>query len=305
MIRERLRPGYEGDDREAAEWTLRTVTDQVLKVLAPFTPYLADYCWEGEASIHLENFPEVDDSKVDEELEKAMEVFQDIEEAVARLRQEKGIKLRHPVKKVTVSGDEATKEAVERLNNLLKERLNSRKVEYEQVELDYEVKLEYSKAGPELGDKVGKVEEKLKQEDAGEIASKIERGENVKVAGEKLGSDMFDVRTHVPEGKEGEEFSSGTVYIDTERTEELLDEAFVAETIRAVQQKRKEAGLNVDQEVELQFWGETKALEEFEDSIKSRINVSSLSYGEENLSYIGKAEFEGRKVQFGFENPAD
>ncbi|EHK00776.1 isoleucyl-tRNA synthetase, partial [Candidatus Haloredivivus sp. G17] len=142
MIRDRLKPGYDGEDREAAEWTLRHVTSELLKVLSPFTPYLTDYLYEGdEESIHFEAYPESDEEMVDEELENSMDIFQEIEEAVARLRQEKGIKLRHPVKKVTVSGSAEVESAVQNLEELLEDRLNAKDVKFEKVELDYEVKL--------------------------------------------------------------------------------------------------------------------------------------------------------------------
>jgi isoleucyl-tRNA synthetase len=303
MIRDRLRPGYEGDDREAAEWTLRTVTDQLLKVLAPFTPYFADYHWNGEDSIHLADYPEVNEEMIDETLERDMEIFQDVEEAVARLRQAKGIKLRYPVKKVTVSGNEEVERAVGDLQELLRERLNAKSVEFEKVDLDYEVKLDYSMAGPELGDKVGEVESELAQADHRSIAESVEDGETVEIAGESLEPEMFEVRTHVPEGMEGEEFSSGTVYIDDERTDELLDEAFVAEVVRAIQQKRKEAGLEVDQKVDLRFWGDTEALEAAQEEIRDRVNVSSITFESGDLEHQDSVEFEDRKAEFGFSNP--
>ncbi|MFB6292154.1 MAG: isoleucine--tRNA ligase [Candidatus Nanohaloarchaea archaeon] len=300
MIRDRMKPGYEGDDREAAEWTLRHVTSELLKVLAPFTPYLADYLWDGEGSVHMEEMPEVDEEKVDEELEASMSIYQDIEQAVARLRQEKEVKLRHPVKKVTVSGDEEVRKAVEDLRELMKDRLNAKEVEFEQVELDYEVKLDYSNAGPELGDDVKKVEAALEKRDHEEIAEKAQSGETVEVAGHELGPEMLDVRTYVPEGMEGEEFSSGTVYIDHERTEELLDEAFVNEVIRAIQQERKEAGLNVEDRVELFLDGDSPALRKYEDTIRKRVNVTGISFGDEELAHTGEIEFEGRKAKFSF-----
>ncbi|MFB6116065.1 MAG: isoleucine--tRNA ligase, partial [Candidatus Nanosalina sp.] len=232
MIRDRLKPGYEGDDRQAAEWTLRTVTDQLLKVLAPFTPYFADYHWDGEQSIHLEDYPEVDEEVIDEELERNMELFQDIQEAVARLRQENGVKLRHPVRKVTVSGSEEVERTVESLQELLEERLNAKEVEFEKVELDYEVKLDYGKAGPELGGDVGEVESTLREMNHKEVAEKIENGEEIEIEGYNLSPEMFDIRTHVPEGMDGEEFSEGTVYLDDEMTPELEEEAFVSEVLR-------------------------------------------------------------------------
>ena len=305
MIRDRLKPGYSGDDRQAAEWTLRKVTDELLRVLSPFTPYLAEYLYSGEEdSIHFEEYPEVEDELIDEELETSMDIFQDIEEAVARLRQDKGVKLRHPVKQVTVSGSEEVEKAVDLLEELLEERLNTKTVEFEEVDLDYEVKLDYAKAGPELGDSVGEVEQALNESDYREVAEKVGSGETVEFAGHELGPNMFEVRTHVPEGMDGEEFSSGTVYLDDEMTPELEDEAFVAEVIRAVQQKRKDAELDVKDRVKISFSGDKEAIKEYEDRVESRMKVSEISYGDE-YEHSGKVEFRDRKAEFSFTEPVN
>ncbi|MBC5793047.1 MAG: isoleucine--tRNA ligase [Nanohaloarchaea archaeon] len=303
MIRERLKPGYEGDDRQAAEWTLRKVTDQLLKVLAPFTPYFADYHWNGNNSIHLEDYADVNDEQKDEKLERDVAIFQDVQEAVARLRQEKGISLRHPVKEVTVSGSNEVESAVGNLKELFEERLNTKNVQFENVELDYEVKLEYSKAGPVLGGDVGEVESALADRDYTKIAEKIDAGKAVEIAGYELEPKMFDVRTHVPEDMDGEEFSEGTVYLDDEMTEDLLDEAFVAEIVRAIQQKRKEAELEVEDRVNLSFSGDTQPVEVHLEEVKDRVNVKDVDFGESDYEYVGVVEFEGREIEFSFSEP--
>ncbi|MFB6265909.1 MAG: DUF5915 domain-containing protein, partial [Candidatus Nanohaloarchaea archaeon] len=110
-------------------------------------------------------------------------------------------------------------------------------------------------------------------------------------------------RTHVPKGKEGEEFSQGTVYLDTERSKELQEEAFVNEVVRAVQQARKEAGLEVEDEVELSFSGDVEPLEEFRDRIEERMNVAEIDFQGEEFRHGGEVEFEGRKARFSFSEP--
>ena len=306
MIRDRLRPGYEGEDRTAAEWTLQKVTDELLQVMSPFLPYLTEHLYSGEQdSIHMLDYPEADGEFIDSDLERQMDLFQDIEEAVARLRQEKGIKLRHPVKKVTVSGNAEVKEAVESLEDLLEERLNTKDVAFEKVELDYEVKLDYAKAGPELGGDVKAVESALAAMDHNELAEKIEAGESIEVEGHELSSDMFEVRSYVPEGMEGEEFSEGTVYIDDEMTEELKDEALVAEVLRELQQARKEAELNVEDKVDVSFGGDIEPLQDNLEEIKDRVNVASVDFKGLDLMFSGKVEFEGRKVEYSFSEPVE
>ena len=306
MIRDRLRPGYEGEDRAAAEWTLQKVTDELLQVMSPFLPYLAEHLYSGEKdSIHMLDYPEADEEFIDEALEREMTLFQDIEEAVARLRQEKGVKLRHPVKKVAVSGNAEVREAVESLEDLFEERLNTKEVTFEKVELDYEVKLDYAKAGPELGGDVKSVESSLAEMDHDELAEKIEAGESIEVQGHELSSEMFEVRTFVPEGMEGEEFSEGTVYIDDEMTEGLKNEALVAEVLRELQQARKEAELDVEDKVDVSFGGDIKPLQDNLEEIKDRVNVASVDFKGLDLMFSGEVEFEGRKVEYSFSEPVE
>lgn len=293
MVRDRIKAG-----EDAAEWTLRRVTNRLLKILAPFTPYFAEYQWKGEDSIHLEDYPQAEEKFIDRELERNLEIFQQIEEAVARLRQEKEVKLRHPVKKVTVSGNQEVRKGVENLEELLKKNLNAKEVVFEEIEPEYEVKLDYSEVGPLLGDKVSEAENQLSQLEHEEVAHKVENGENVELAGAKLGPDMFDVRTHVPEDMDGEEFSEGTVYLDEAMTPGLEKEAFLAEVIRAVQQKRKAIGLEVEDEVKLSLNGDIKPLEENEDKIKQRINLSKLTFEPKEFDYSGHVELHGHKVKF-------
>jgi isoleucyl-tRNA synthetase len=116
---------------------------------------------------------------------------------------------------------------------------------------------------------------------------------------------MFDIRTFVPEGMEGEEFSEGTVYLDDEMTPELEKEALLAETIRAIQQKRKEAELNVEDEVEISFSGDTQPLKQNKDEILSRVNLSSLDFDGKSLEHSGSVEFEGREIVFSFSGPVE
>ncbi len=303
MIRDRLRPGYDGEDRKAAEWTLRHVTEELSRLLAPFTPYIADYLYPGKTSVHLLDIPEAHDENIDKNLERGMGIFQKIEEAAARLRQRESIKLRHPVKKVTLSGGEEVEKAVETFQELIKDRLNAKEVEFKEIELDKEVKLDYSKAGPELGDDVKDVEKELEEKNHGILAERIDRGESIELAGVELEPDMFEVRTHMPEGMEGEEFREGAVYIDTDRTPELEKEAFVAEVIREVQQNRKEAELDVEDRVDLSFSGDTEALEEARRQIESRMKVGKLDFEGRKLAHSGEVDFEGRKVSFSFSEP--
>ncbi|MDY6774442.1 MAG: DUF5915 domain-containing protein, partial [Candidatus Nanohaloarchaea archaeon] len=83
----------------------------------------------------------------------------------------------------------------------------------------------------------------------------------------------------------------------------LQQEAFVNEVIREVQQERKEAGLEVEDEVRLSFSGDIEALEEFEDRIEDRVNLAEIDFEGREYTYTGKVEFDGRRAEFSFSEP--
>jgi len=86
-------------------------------------------------------------------------------------------------------------------------------------------------------------------------------------------------------------------------TPEIEKEALVAEVIRAIQQKRKDQGLEVEDRVYLSFSGDIDALEEFSDKIETRVNVDELDFDGEDLKYEGEVEFRGSKIVFQFSEP--
>jgi isoleucyl-tRNA synthetase len=299
LIRDRLRPGHTGDDRAAA-WTLRTALQHVSRLLAPFTPYIAEYVFDGDQSVHLTGYPEPDTDRRSQGLEAGMNLFRDISQAAGRLRQQHGIKLRHPVKKITVAGNADVEQAVEHLRPLLRKQLNAKTVAYTELSLSREVKLDYEAAGPELGAQVKDVEDALAEADHEQRAQQIEAGEPVELAGIELEPDMFDIRTHLPGDVEGAEFSQGVVMIDTERTPELEEEAFIAELVRTIQHARKDAGLDVDQEIALTIGGDTGVVEKHRDTVEERLVLSSLSTGDTTGDHTGDASYKDYAAHFTF-----
>jgi len=67
--------------------------------------------------------------------------------------------------------------------------------------------------------------------------------------------------------------------------------------------KRKEAELEVEDEVQLAFWGDTEALEKFKQRIIDRVNVSEIEFEEKDLEFSEEVEFRERKAGFSFSKP--
>lgn len=77
----------------------------------------------------------------------------------------------------------------------------------------------------------------------------------------------------------------------------------MSEVIRAIQQKRKDADLQVEDEVDLTFWGDTEALEQYEERIRDRVNVASIEFKQKEREFSEEVEFRDRKVEFSFSKP--
>lgn len=138
LVRNRTWPGYDGEDKQSAFYTIVKVVETLTKLLAPVCPFIAEKGYQevvkplmgGKESVHLEEFPEVDTSLINKELEDEMKVVQELVEASLAARQQTNLKLRWPVKRmVIVSEEKVVKEAVNNLESILKKMANVKSVE--------------------------------------------------------------------------------------------------------------------------------------------------------------------------------
>lgn len=129
-IRDRVNPTAEDiDDKNDAYQTLWTVLTTYSKVLAPFIPFISDEIYTnltGEDSVHLSNWPEVDETLRDERLEDKMDMIRKIVELGHAKRKEKKIKVRQPLEKFKISNLKF--KISDELVNLIKDELNVKDV---------------------------------------------------------------------------------------------------------------------------------------------------------------------------------
>ena len=157
LIRERVWPTYEGKDKDGAFYALFKASEVLVRMLAPFVPFLAEEVYQNvikkfgfeEISVHLLNWPEVEKDRIDKKLEEEMEIVKEIWSASLSARNKAKIKLRWPVKEILVlSKNENVSKAVENLNSILKKICNSKFVKVINKEMDenYEsVEFKYGK----------------------------------------------------------------------------------------------------------------------------------------------------------------
>ena len=251
-IRERMWEESDSASKRAAYATLSTVLNEVVRLLAPFTPYLADRMYQtldGEAdTVHMLEAPTPDDALHDPELERNMAVLRDVEEAAANARQQGGRKLRWPVQEVVIETDDGTvADAMRDLEGLFLERVNAHALT---VTDDYEALVEIadpqmSVVGPEFGGDAQDVMAAVR----GEPREAVEGGVEVNGETVELTDEMVEYESEPPEHVSGAAFENGHVYVNTELTEEIEREGYARDLIRRVQETRKRLDLDVEEEI--------------------------------------------------------
>jgi isoleucyl-tRNA synthetase len=297
-VRSRLKNG-----EEAAIWTLREVLEQVNLLMAPFAPYITEKIYREfdgeEVSVHAEDYPQPDEEFLDKGLEEGMEIAREIVEESVKLRDQEEYNLRWSARRMVLSVEDETQDLLEEFEPLIRDMANVKEIEYGGVASNLAAKPDYSNLGPEFGGNADEVAELIEKVEHGQIEELQEVGE-IELEKYQIKDEHVEVIRESPEDVGSKAFSKGELFLDLEMTEEIKREAMASEVARAIQQKRKDSGLEVEDEVDLSV---DEDLEEFSEMFRDRINLSSLDFDGENLEHECSAEFKDRKIRFSFSNP--
>lgn len=131
-IRDRVGPiASKTDDKNDAYQTLWVVLKQYSKILAPMIPFITEEIYTAlteEESVHLADWPLVNEELIDQNLEKEMEKAREIVEVVHSIRKEKGIKVRQPLSLLTYK---LTKKLDLQIEQILEDELNVKNVKFD------------------------------------------------------------------------------------------------------------------------------------------------------------------------------
>ncbi len=300
LARERTWVEADDPDKLAAYRVLYDVLSTTVKLIAPFTPYVAERMYQNlmrlepaaPESVHMCEWPAVNEGLLDERLNKDMDVARRIVEAASNARQKAKRKLRWPVRKVTIAPDsEDTATAVTDLGNVIKEQTNAKDIVLLKVgelnpELGVEVVPNPKVIGPAFKGEAGKVISALKSADGRVVKAAIEaKGENVLTLpdGEVvITPDMVSFRDVIPDSLAMAEFPGGKLYVDVELTPELEAEGYTRELIRRIQDMRKDLKLNVEDRIKAEVYvGDDRIsglVGGMRDLIMSEVRAASLEF---------------------------
>jgi len=146
--RKRLWVEEENEDKLSCYSTLYDVFLTLSKLSAPFIPFLAEVIYQGirhddmEESVHLCDYPEVNSSLIDEDMEKAMDVVREIADMGRAIRSRAGVKIRYPLGRAIVVCDENVEKKISPLMGLVKEEINVKSVEFSRDTAEYSKEIE-------------------------------------------------------------------------------------------------------------------------------------------------------------------
>ncbi|MGH2554863.1 MAG: DUF5915 domain-containing protein, partial [Actinomycetota bacterium] len=261
-----VQAGSAAQDKLSAYATLHECLTTLVGLMAPFTPFVTEEIYrnlvaerrsEAPESVHLTDYPAAATGLIDHALDEAMEVARQIVSLGRQTRTEAKVRVRQPLARavVHVPGEPAR---LEPLLPLVADELNVKEVAFTESteELSgWRAKPNFRALGPRLGKRVQDVAAALQRDD-GTLGSRFARGETVTLSlddGQSIPLSPEDVELSQQTRSGWGVASDGavTVALDLEPDTELRQEGLVREVVRAVQDLRKSAGLEVSDRIAL------------------------------------------------------
>ncbi|MEG1636785.1 MAG: isoleucine--tRNA ligase [Cellulosilyticaceae bacterium] len=272
--RERFWQSDMPQDKVNAYMTLYTVLSTLSKVAAPFVPFMSDEIYKNlvrtndesaPISVHLCDFPVANESMIDSELEKHMDQVLQIVVLGRACRNESNIKNRQPVGTMYVGATESLPEA---FASIVAEELNIKHVEFTSDAsefISYTFKPQMRTLGPKYGKQLNAIRTALTELDGSAAMTELDETGTLKLAidGETIALTKEDllISTAQKDGFMAQSEGGFTVVLDTNLTEELLEEGFVREIISKIQTMRKEANFEVQDHILVTYKDNAKIAE--------------------------------------------
>lgn len=301
-------------DKEAAYMTLYTVLLTLSKLIAPFTPFIAESIYQNIArsvdpelplSVHLCDYPTYDMSFVDTELATNMDSVLEIVVLGRSARNTANIKNRQPVGNMYIQGIELPKIYID----IIADELNVKNISFTKdasAFISYRAKPQLKTLGPRYGKLLPKINAYLAQEGVGnDVVRAHSLGKNYEftLAGELVSLSTEDVLvdTIKRDGFVTESGKNFSVVLCTELTPSLIEEGFVREIVSKVQTMRKEAEFLVTDHIVLCYRDNsliTDIFDKYGKSIAADTLADTLVSGAVE-GYVKEWDINGERVIFG------
>ena len=308
-------------DKINAYMTLYTALVEICKAAAPMIPFMTEEIYqnlvrsintEAPESIHLCDFPAVNEAWIDKELEKNMDEVLKIVVMGRACRNSANIKNRQPIGNMYVKAPNVLPEY---FVEIIEDELNVKKVNFTEdvsAYTSYTFKPQLRTVGPKYGKFLGQIQKALAELDGNKAMAELKAdgvlalptvSDDVKLSEEDLLITMTQMEGYVTEGD-----NTVTVVLDTNLTPELVEEGFVRELISKIQTMRKEAGFEVMDKISIYYHADEKVADifhKYENDIMGDVlgtevvaEADSFDSGENGI-YCKEWNINGEKVLLG------
>ncbi len=307
-------------DKVNAYMTLYTALVTVAKAAAPMIPFMTEEIYQNlvrsidrnaPESVHLCDFPPVDELHIDRQLEADMDEVLKVVVLGRAARNTANLKNRQPIGKMYVKADHDLSDFY---IEIIEDELNVKSVEFvEDVRnfTSYSFKPQLKTVGPKYGRQLNNIRRALSEVDGNAAMDTLKAegaltfdfdGETVTLKEEDLLIDMAQTEGYVSESD-----GDVTVALDTALTPELIEEGFVRELVSKIQTMRKEAGFEVTDHINVYQNGNDKLekiLEKYADTIKREVLAEHI-FLKETAGFKKEWNINGENGTLGVEKTKD
>ncbi len=259
---------------------------------------------DRKISVHLQDFPDVSFLSDEKELVADMDLVRSIASTALSIRDNKNLRVRLPLKSLTLIGKNAVR--ILPFKEVIADEVNVKSIEIkEEISELAELKLQinFKKIGAKYGAKIKEITAASKSGDWKKIAEN-----EIEIAGVKLVDDEFEIKLTTKNSDEKKfailplPTNDYLVQLDIEVTKDLEDEGIARDIVRAVQQNRKDADLNISDHINLQIFADNSRILEVAKSFENYICEQVLA---DSLTCTSEASAVKNSTRFSFENKLD
>ena len=314
--RERFWKQNSDDDKITAYMTLYTALSTVIKLAAPMIPFITEDIYrnlvcsvdhDAPESVHLCDYPVSDPALVDKELEAYMDEVLNVVALGRAARNSANLKIRQPLGKMYVG---VPRELPENLLEIVENELNIKSVEFvndSSSYVSYSFKPQLKTLGPKYGKLLGAIRNALQSLDGSKAKQELDANGAIvlNIDGNEisLGAEDLLIETVQKEGFMAESGNGVTVVLDTNLTDELIEEGFVREIISKIQNMRKDAGFEVMDTIKIYCDGNEKIasiIAANSEEICHDVLATEVINGK-GSSFASELDINGEKVTLGVE----
>ena len=304
LSRRRFWKGEYNTEKVAAYQTLFECLEKVALLASPIAPFFMDRLFQdlntvsgkhSASSIHLSDFPKSDASVIDKDLERKMQMAQNVTSLALSLRKKERLRVRQPLQKIMIPILNAKmQEDIDGVSTIILSEINVKEIEFLGKDSDVltkQIKPNFKTLGPKFGKDMKLISEVVNQFSADDI-KKIEKDGNYLI-NESITIDISDVEItskDIP-GCIVATNNGLTVALDITLSDELREEGLAREFINRIQNLRKDSGLEVTDKVKIQV--------EKNDSLTAAIKNNFAYICDETLAV--QLDFEEHSIMNGSE----